>query len=97
MPLRVQAHRKRHRNYKILQTKACAPSPQPIGGPIPVSKALGPVFGGKATPARWLHLVSGPGFLLEVAGRTSFIHSTGMVRSYSWLRYTVTTSISLKS
>ena len=38
-----------------------------------------------------------PGVLPEVAGRTSFIHSTGMVRSYSWLRYTVTTSISLKS
>ena len=38
-----------------------------------------------------------PGVLPEVAGRTSFIHSTGMARSYSWLRYTVTISISLKS
>ena len=85
------------RNYKTLRTKACAPSPQPIGGPIPVSEALGPVFWGKATPARWFHLVSSPGVLLEVAGRTSLIHSTGMARSYSWLRYTVTTSISLKS
>ncbi len=37
-----------------------------------------------------------PGVLFEVAGRTSLCHSVWMVRSYSWLRYTVTISISLK-
>ena len=31
-----------------------------------------------------------PGVLFEVAGRTSLCHSVWMVRSYSWLRYTVT-------
>ena len=38
-----------------------------------------------------------PDVLLEVAGRTSLRHSVVRDRSYSWLRYTVTISISLKS
>ena len=38
-----------------------------------------------------------PGVLSEVAGRTSPRHSVVEDRSYSWLRYTVTISISLKS
>lgn len=38
-----------------------------------------------------------PDVLLEVAGRTSPRHSVVRDRSYSWLRYTVTISISLKS
>ena len=38
-----------------------------------------------------------PDVLSEVAGRTSPRHSVANARSYSWLRYTVTISISLKS
>ena len=38
-----------------------------------------------------------PDVLLEVAGRTSSVHSVVTVRSYSWLRYTVTIAIPLKS
>ena len=38
-----------------------------------------------------------PGVLSEVARRTSPRHSVVSARSYSWLRYTVTISIPLKS
>ena len=38
-----------------------------------------------------------PGVLSEVARRTSQAHSVVSARSYSWLRYTATTAISLKS
>ena len=56
------------------------------GRPPPGHYGRGPAFKGKRpqTDCSIGHAV--PGVLPEVAGRTSSIHSTGMVRSYSWLR-----------
>ena len=56
------------------------------GRPPPGHNGRWPAFKGKRpqTDCAIGHAV--PGVLPEVAGRTSSIHSTGMVRSYSWLR-----------
>lgn len=88
---------RQNRNYKTGGGTHSRASAGRSGRPPPGHNGRGPAFKGKRpqTDCSIGHAVLG--VLPEVAGRTSFIHSTGMVRSYSWLRYTVTTSISLKS